>query len=50
MDALLATVAIAFVLLVLMVLAYALFEMSPFASHKDRFRDPGGRQKSPRLD
>jgi hypothetical protein len=50
MDALLAIVAIAFVVLVLMVAASALFEMSPFASHRDRFRDRGGRQSSPRLD
>jgi hypothetical protein len=50
MDALLAIVAIAFVVLVLMVAAYALFEMSPFASHKDRFHGPGERERSPRLD
>jgi hypothetical protein len=50
MDALLAIVAIAFVVLVLMVAASALFEMSPFASHRDRFRDLGERQSSPRLD
>jgi hypothetical protein len=50
MDALLAIIAIAFVVLVLMVAAAALFELSPFADHEDRFRDLGGRQRSPRLD
>jgi hypothetical protein len=50
MDALLAVIAIAFVVLVLIVVASALFEVSPFAAHEDRFRDLGGRQSSPRLD
>jgi hypothetical protein len=50
MDALLAIIAIAFVVLVLMVVVSALFEMSPFASHEDRFHKPGERQASPRLD
>jgi hypothetical protein len=50
MDAMLAVIAIAFVVLVLMVVAAALFEMSPFAAHEDRFHNPGERQRSPRLD
>jgi hypothetical protein len=40
----------AFVLGTLTVAAYALFKMSPFAHHKDYFRDPGERQQSPHLD
>jgi hypothetical protein len=50
MDAQLAVIAIAFVVLVLIVVASALFEMSPFAHHPDQFRLPGERQNSPRLD
>ncbi len=40
----------AFVAGVLVVVAYALFEMSPFARHDDVYRTPGERQQSPRLD
>ena len=43
-------VTLAFVVAVLAVVAYALFEMSPFAHHADRFHEPGQRQQSPRLD
>jgi hypothetical protein len=52
MDALFAVIAIAFVVLVLMlmVVVSALFEVSPFAAHEDRFHKPGERQASPRLD
>jgi hypothetical protein len=50
MDAMFAVIAIAFVVLVLMVVASALFEMSPFTHHRDQFRRPGERQSSPRLD
>jgi hypothetical protein len=39
-----------FVLGVLAVVAYALFELSPFAHHADRYHEPGQRQPSPRLD
>jgi hypothetical protein len=39
-----------FVLAVLAVVAYALFEISPFAHHADRYHEPGERQQSPRLD
>lgn len=35
---------------ILGVVVYALFEMSPFAHHADRFHEPGERQQSPRLD
>ena len=43
-------IVIAFVLGVLAVAAYALFELSPFAHHDDVYRAPGERQQSPRLD
>lgn len=42
-----------FVFGVLAVVAWALFEMSPFARHKDQFRDPRTGKRigsSPRLD
>jgi hypothetical protein len=45
--------AFAFVIGTLMVVGWALFEMSPFARHKDQFRDPRTgkfRGSSPRLD
>ena len=43
----------AFVLSVLAVVGYALFEISPFATHRDHFRDPRTGERlgeSPRLD
>jgi hypothetical protein len=43
-------VTMAFVVGVLAVVAYALFEVSPFAHHADRFHEPGQRQQSPHLD
>ena len=43
-------VTMAFVLGVLAVVAYALFEISPFAHHSERYHAPGERQASPRLD
>jgi len=43
-------IAMAFVLGVLAVVAYALFEVSPFAHHEDRYHEPGQRQQSPHLD
>jgi hypothetical protein len=43
-------VTLAFVVAVLAVVVYALFEMSPFAHHADRFHEPGQRQQSPHLD
>ena len=35
---------------ILAVVAYALFELSPFAQHEDRYHEPGQRQQSPHLD
>ena len=35
---------------ILAVVAYALFELSPFAHHEDRYHELGQRQQSPRLD
>ena len=46
-------VVLAFVVAVLGVVAYSLFELSPFAHHADQFRDPRtGKRKwqSPHLD
>ena len=43
-------IVIAFVIGVLLVVAYALFELSPFAHHADRYHEPSERQQSPRLD
>ena len=39
MNTLFALIVLAFVLAVLGVVAYALFELSPFAHHADQFRD-----------
>jgi hypothetical protein len=50
MDALGTVVVMVFVLGVLAVVTYALFEMSPFAHHSDRYHEPGERQQSPHLD
>jgi Na+-transporting methylmalonyl-CoA/oxaloacetate decarboxylase gamma subunit len=50
MNTMLAVITFAFVFLVLVVVAYALFEMSPFAHHSERFHAPGERQNSPRVD
>jgi hypothetical protein len=53
MNTFFTVVAFGFVLAVLAVVAYALFELSPFARHADRFRDlrTGKRRwQSPRLD
>jgi len=53
MTALFTIIVIAFVVAVLAVAAYAIFEMTPFAKHSDHYRDPvtGERRgKSPRLD
>ena len=43
-------ITLASVLVVLVVVVYALFEMSPFAHHVDRYHEPGQRQQSPHLD
>jgi hypothetical protein len=53
MNTLFTLVVLAFVIAVLGVVAYALFELSPFAHHADQFRDPrtGKRRwQSPHLD
>ena len=53
MSALWTIVAVAFVLVVLAILAYGLFELSPFGRHLDQFRNPRtGRRRweSPHLE
>jgi Na+-transporting methylmalonyl-CoA/oxaloacetate decarboxylase gamma subunit len=40
MNTVFTVVVLAFVLAVLAVVAYAVFEMGPFARHADTFRDP----------
>jgi hypothetical protein len=53
MDTLFIVVAFAFVIGTLAVVAYALFEMSPFARHREQFRDPRSRRRrgsSPHLE
>jgi hypothetical protein len=54
MDTFIGTfLAFAFVLGTLAVVAWALFEISPYARHKDQFRDPRTGERrgtSPRLD
>ena len=53
MDTLAIFMVFVFVVAVLAVVAWALFEMSPFARHQDQFRDPRTgkfRGHSPRLD
>ncbi|HEX7524869.1 MAG TPA: hypothetical protein VF327_01110 [Gaiellaceae bacterium] len=43
-------ITMAFVLAILALVAYALFELSPFAHHTDRYHEPGRQQESPHLD
>jgi len=50
MQVLMASIVIAFVVCVLLLVAFGLFTMSPFVHHVDRFHEPGQRQDSPRLD
>ena len=52
MQALITVIVFVFVIGVLAHRAFALFEITPFARHKDRYRDPvtGKRIESPRLD
>jgi len=53
MNTLFTVVVFAFVIAVLAVVAYAFFEVSPFARHTDVFRDSRTRKwrgQSPRLD
>jgi hypothetical protein len=40
MESLMVVIVLLFVVGVLLVVAYALFEMSPFARHEDHYRDP----------
>jgi hypothetical protein len=53
METFMAVVVLAFVVAVLAVIVFALFELSPFAHHGDQFRDPRtGRRRweSPHLE
>jgi hypothetical protein len=53
MQALYTVIVFVFVIGVLAVAAFAVFELTPFARHKDRFRDPRTGKRlgeSPRLD
>jgi hypothetical protein len=43
-------IAMAVFVVILGVAAFALFELSPFARHRDVYHLPGERQQSPRLD
>jgi hypothetical protein len=43
-------IVMAIVVGILAVVAFALFEVSPFAHHRDVYHEPGERQQSPRLD
>jgi hypothetical protein len=43
-------IVMAFVLGVVGVVVYTLFELSPFPHHTDRYHERGERQQSPRLD
>jgi hypothetical protein len=45
MGTLFTVVVLSFVAAVLIVVGYALFEMSPFARHKDHYRDTAGRRR-----
>jgi hypothetical protein len=50
METALLIVALVFVVSILVLLAFVLFELSPFARHDEAFHQPGVRQDSPRLD
>ena len=50
MGTLFIIITIAFVVAVLVIVGYALFELTPMARHVDVYRNRGERQKSPRLD
>ena len=50
MDTLFTVLVMIFVVSVLGVVAYALFELSPFSHHTDVYHRPGERQASPHLD
>ena len=38
-------VVLSFVVIVLLVVAYSMFEMSPFGRHKDHYRDANGKRR-----
>jgi hypothetical protein len=52
MDSLFIVIAAVFVVAVLAVAGFALFELTPFARHRDHYRDESGNRRfeSPRLD
>ncbi len=50
MQFLMTSLAIGFVVAVLLLVAYSLFELSPFAHHAESYHKPGQRQDSPHLD
>ena len=50
MNTMWTVIVLAFVVGVFSVVAYALFEVSPFAHHDDVYHARGERQQSPRLD
>ena len=43
-------ITMAFAFAILAIAAYALFEITPFAHHTDRYHERGQRQQSPHLD
>lgn len=43
-------IALVVVFAILAAVGFALFELSPFAHHRDVYHRPGERQQSPRLD
>jgi hypothetical protein len=52
MNTLFLVIACAFVIAVLALVAYSVFEITPLARHKDHYRDEAGKRRyeSPRLD
>ena len=50
MHIIMLSLTIAFVVCVLLLVAFGLFTISPFAHHAEQFHKPGQRQNSPRLD
>ena len=52
MNTLFLIIACTFVISVLALVAYSIFEMTPWAHHKDHYRDDYGKRRyeSPRLD
>jgi hypothetical protein len=52
MNTVFLVVACVFVIAVLALVGYSLYELTPLARHKDHYRDAGGKRRfeSPRLD